>query len=98
MTKKNKLPQTKVKNPEPDLSDEENWTIWAAWADRITFEEIFRKVGKTESDVIKLMRKKLRPSSFKLWRKRVRHQSIKNEKMFKYKRRELNRRINLEQD
>ena len=50
--------------------------------DRITFEEIFRKVGKTESDVIKLMRKKLRPSSFKLWRKRVRHQSIKNEKMF----------------
>ena len=58
MTKKNKLPQTKVKNPEPDLSDKENWTIWAAWADRITFEEIFRKVGKTESDVIKLMRKK----------------------------------------
>ena len=55
-------------------------------------------MGKTESDVIKLMRKKLRPSSFRLWRKRVRHQSIKNEKMFKYKRRELNRRINLEQD
>ena len=83
---------------EKQITTNKSKKSWAAWADRITFEEIFRKVGKTESDVIKLMRKKLRPSSFRLWRKRVRHQSIKNEKMFKYKRRELNRRINLEQD
>ena len=41
----------------------------AAWADRITFEEIFEKSGKRESEVIKLMRRSLKPSSFRLWRK-----------------------------
>ena len=51
MKKKSLLPQTKVKNPEPSKKDE-NWVIWAAWADRITFEEIKEKTGKTESDVI----------------------------------------------
>ena len=40
-----------------------NWVIWAAWADRITFEEIKEKTGnKSESDVIKIMRKNLKPS------------------------------------
>ena len=48
-----------------------DWVIWAAWADRITFEEIENKTGKTESDVIKIMRRSLKPSSFRLWRKRV---------------------------
>lgn len=48
MKKKSLLPQTKVKNPEPSKKDE-NWVIWAAWADRITFEEIKEKTGKTES-------------------------------------------------
>ena len=33
MKKKSLFPQTKVKNPEPDLKDN-NWVIWAAWADR----------------------------------------------------------------
>ena len=39
MKKKSSFPLTKVKNPEPKKKDE-NWIIWAAWADRITFEEI----------------------------------------------------------
>ena len=56
MKKKSLFPQTKVKNPEPAVKDD-NWVIWAAWADRITFEEIKEKTGKTESDVIKIMRK-----------------------------------------
>ena len=43
MKKKSLLPQTKVKNPEPSKKDE-NWVIWAAWADRITFEEIKEKI------------------------------------------------------
>ena len=98
MKKKKTVPQTRVKNPEPKLSDKDNWTIWAAWADRITFEEIFRKVGKTEGQVIKLMRQKLKTSSFKLWRKRVRNQSLKNEKLFKEKRKQLNRQIKFEID
>ena len=95
--KKKDRPQTKSGNPEPKYQDVD-WVIWAAWADRITFEEIFRKVGKTESQVIKLMRKKLKTSSFKLWRKRVRNQSLKNEKLFKEKRKELNKQIKFELD
>ena len=68
MKKKSLIPQTKVKNPEPKKKDD-NWIIWAAWADRVTFEEIKEKTGKTESDVIKLMRKTIKPGSFRLWRK-----------------------------
>ena len=45
MKKKSFIPQTKVKNPEPKEKDD-NWIIWAAWADRITFEEIKEKNWK----------------------------------------------------
>ena len=55
MKKKSFIPQTRVKNPEPKKKDD-NWIIWAAWADRITFEEIKEKTGKNESQVIKIMR------------------------------------------
>ena len=63
MKKKSFIPQTRVKNPEPKEKDD-NWIIWAAWADRITFEEIKEKTGKNESQVIKIMRKNLKPGSF----------------------------------
>ena len=76
---------TKVKNPEPNIKSPE-WVIWAAWADRVTFENIKEKTGKSESDVIKIMRKSLRPSSFRLWRKRVNQKSIKHRKKFEYSR------------
>ena len=56
--KKGHRPITKVKNPEPN-SMSPDWVVWAAWADRITFEEIKKRSGYSESDVIKLMRKKL---------------------------------------
>ena len=57
--KKNNVPKTKVKNPEPKGFSTNEWVIWAAWADRITFEEIFEKSGKRESEVIKLMEEAL---------------------------------------
>ncbi len=66
--KKSHRPLTKIKNPEPN-QDSLDWVIWAAWADRITFEDIKKKSGKSESEVIKLMRKTLKPSSFKLLNK-----------------------------
>jgi uncharacterized protein (TIGR03643 family) len=91
--KKSHRPITKVKNPEPQ-SDSPNWVIWAAWADRITFEDIKKKTGKSESDVIKIMRKNLKPSSFKLWRKRAKNQSIKHGKKFENLRKEIRRKIN----
>ena len=46
MKKKSLIPQTKVKNPEPKQKDED-WISWAAWADRITFEEIKDKTRPT---------------------------------------------------
>ena len=94
MKKKGHRPVTKVKNPEPKIEDP-NWVIWAAWADRITFEEIREKTGKTESDVIKLMRKSLKSSSFRLWRKRVHNTSIKHRKKFKLGRKKLREKIKI---
>ena len=90
--KQSKFPVTRVKKPEPS-KDSSDWIIWAAWADRITFEEIKKRSGYSESDVIKLMRKKLKPSSFKLWRKRAKNQSIKHRKKFEFSRKEIRRKI-----
>ena len=90
--KKNNRPITKVKNAEPKIINE-NWVIWAAWADRITFEEIREKSGFTEGRVIKLMRKSLKPSSFRLWRKRVVSQSIKHRKKFELSRKLIRQKI-----
>ena len=42
-----------------------------AWEDRTPFEAIKVQFGFSESDVIGLMRKELKRSSFNLWRKRV---------------------------
>ena len=91
--KKSKTPETRVKNPEPNL-DSPDWVIWAAWADRVTFEEIKKKTGKSESDVIKIMRKNLKPSSFRLWRKRAKRKSLKHRKKFKLERKDLRKKVN----
>ncbi len=94
MKKRSLIPETKVKNPEPKKFNMD-WIIWAAWADRITFEEIKEKTGKTENDVIKLMRKTLKPSAFRLWRKRVHNTSIKHRKKFKLARKKLREKIKI---
>ncbi len=45
--------------------------IEMAWEDRTTFEAIKIQFNFSEADVILLMRKELKRSSFNLWRKRV---------------------------
>ena len=90
--KKSHRPETKVKKPEPNTNSPD-WVIWAAWADRVTFEEINKRTGKSESEVIKIMRRSLKPSSFRLWRKRVNSQSIKHRKKFEYSRKNIRRQI-----
>ena len=45
--------------------------IEMAWEDRTPFEAIRIQFGLPESEVIQLMRKQLKRSSFNLWRKRV---------------------------
>lgn len=49
--------------------------IEMAWEDRTPFEAIEYQFGLPEAEVIRLMRKELKPKSFKLWRKRV-HQGV----------------------
>ena len=91
--KKSNTPETRVKNTEPNLSSPD-WVIWAAWADRVTFEEIKKKTGKSESEVIKIMRRTLKPSSFRLWRERAKRKSIKHRKKFILERKNLRKKIN----
>ena len=54
--------------------------IGMAWSDNISFEEIKKKTGLSESEVISIMRKNLKKSSYILWRKRVRGRSSKHRK------------------
>ncbi len=56
--------------------------IRLAWEDRTTFEEIEERTGYTEAQVIALMRRELKPSSFRLWRKRVTGRVTKHRKRF----------------
>lgn len=55
--------------------------IEMAWEDRTTFEAIKFQFGLKEQDVINLMRRELKTSSFKLWRKRVQNRKTKHEKL-----------------
>ena len=88
MKKKGHTPVTRVKNPEPNINDP-NWVIWAAWVNRITFEEIEKKTGNRESEIIRIMRRSLKPASFRLWRKRINQKSIKHRKKFEYSRKKI---------
>ena len=54
--------------------------IKLAWSDKVSFEKIKRIYGINESEVIKLMRKNLKPKSFKIWRERVSGRTRKHEK------------------
>lgn len=45
--------------------------IEMAWEDRTPFEAIRQQFGLDENAVIRLMRRQLKPASFRLWRARV---------------------------
>ena len=53
------------------LESEQSRVIEMAWEDRTPFEAIERLFGMNESDVIKFMRRNLKPRSFRIWRERV---------------------------
>ena len=55
--------------------------IEMAWEDRTTFDAIKSQFGVDEGEVIKIMRKNLKHSSFKLWRKRVSGRKTKHLKI-----------------
>ena len=45
--------------------------IEMAWEDRTPFEAVELQFGLKENDVREIMRREMKPSSFKMWRKRV---------------------------
>ncbi|MFN4994771.1 MAG: TIGR03643 family protein [Bacteroidota bacterium] len=63
--------------------------IEMAWEDRTPFEAIQLQFGLSEAEVIRLMRQQLKPSSWRLWRKRV-NQGISQKHMHK-RNEEINR-------
>ena len=60
-----------------------NDLIKLAWSDKISFEEIRSRTGFIEKEVIKVMRRELKPKSFKSWRKRVSGRKSKHRKLNK---------------
>lgn len=52
-----------------------------AWEDRTPFEAIEELYGLNESEVIKLMRREMKPSSFRMWRKRVSGRKTKHKQL-----------------
>ncbi len=59
----------------------ESRIIEMAWEDRTPFEAINHQFGLNEAEVIKFMRSRLKPSSFKLWRGRVSGRNTKHAKL-----------------
>ncbi|MFN4853173.1 MAG: TIGR03643 family protein [Bacteroidota bacterium] len=65
--------------------------IEMAWEDRTPFEAIHTQFGLTEADVINIMRRNLKRSSFHLWRKRVnsgvsrKHAKLVDRDVFRFK-------------
>ena len=55
--------------------------IEMAWCDKTSFKDIQFATGLSEAETIKLMRQNLKPSSFRLWRKRVSGRSIRQQKI-----------------
>tara|TARA_B100001173_G_scaffold113269_1_gene98169 strand:- start:113 stop:334 length:222 start_codon:yes stop_codon:yes gene_type:complete len=67
------------------MNENTDTVIGMAWSDKISFEEIKKKTGLNENEVISIMRKNLKKNSYVLWRKRVRGRIAKHRKKSKNK-------------
>ena len=52
--------------------------IEMAWEDRTPFDAIQIQFGLKEEEVIRIMRREMKPSSFKMWRTRVQGRKTKH--------------------
>ncbi len=62
-------------NFKPDQIDR---IIEMAWEDRTPFDAIKLQFGIKEEEVIRLMRREIKPSSFRMWRTRVQGRKTKH--------------------
>jgi len=67
----------KIRLSKDDLSR----LIEMAWEDKTPFEAILNSYDVDESELMKLMQANLKPSSYRLWRKRVKERSSKHLKL-----------------
>lgn len=66
---------------EEDISE----IVAMAWCDKTSFDVIKKTTGLSEKEVIVLMRRFLKPSSFRLWRKRVSGRPLKHSKKHEFR-------------
>ena len=71
-------------------TDDINRIIQMAWEDRTSFDTIHTQFGVNEAEVIKLMRKHMKRSSFTLWRARVtgrktKHAALRDDAVTRFK-------------
>jgi uncharacterized protein (TIGR03643 family) len=68
-----------MSKPEPIFTaGDASRIIEMAWEDRTPFEAIERIYGLNESAVINFMRTNMKPSSFRMWRKRMTSRATKH--------------------
>jgi len=77
MTTQQQEPKTKSAQREFDDADKDR-IIQMAWEDRTPFEAIEFQFGLKEKEVIEFMRNISLPSSFKMWRKRMKARKTKH--------------------
>lgn len=56
-----------------------------AWCDKTSFDDIEKISGYSEQQVIDVMKRNVKPSSFRLWRKRVSGRAAKHDVLKKNK-------------
>lgn len=66
-----------IKNLESSIIDR---ILEMAWEDRTTFDAIEMQFGFKEQETIEIMRRYMKRSSFKMWRKRVTGRTTKHAK------------------
>ena len=71
----------KLMKPSKHSFEQIDRIIRMAWEDRTSFEAIRAQIGLNEAEVIQIMRRELKPSSFRCWRQRVSGRITKHRKL-----------------
>lgn len=74
---KQQIEDLKRRERKADITNSE--IIAMAWDDETSFDAIERITGMPEAEVIALMRAEMKPSSFRMWRKRVTGRKAKHD-------------------
>lgn len=57
---------------------EKDRIVEMGWEDRTPFDAITAQFGVSEKEVIEIMRREMKPSSFRMWRRRVQGRATKH--------------------